>query len=83
MKKLGGLPNKAGQYLELGLNENNTKKNESSKVFDILDNITSSGMSELSALRNIEKEYRNGQLNQEEKNIAIQQINEYYRSEYD
>lgn len=83
MKKQGGLPNKAGQYLELGLNENNTQKNESSKVFDILDNITSSGMSELSALRNIEKEYRNGKINEEEKNIAIQQINEYYRSEYD
>ena len=76
---LGGLPNKSSQYLELDSNENNQKTTDS-KVFDILDSIADSDMSQLSAIRTIEKEYQNGKINEEEKKIAIQQINEYYRS---
>jgi hypothetical protein len=49
-------------------------------VFNILNDIADSDTTQVYAVRRIEKAYQNGEISSADRQMALQQIYEYYRS---
>lgn len=85
MKKLGGLPkksNKASTTIDYSTDANNQtdNSNDNEKVFELLNDIADSNISQIYAMKRIEQAYKKGEISYNDKQFALQQINEYYRS---
>lgn len=85
--QVGGLPKKSNNvsttidYSTAANNQTNAdNSNDNEKVFELLNDIADSNISQIYAMKRIEQAYKKGEISYNDKQFALQQINEYYRS---